>query len=148
MATKKQQAIAAIQANPGWYAWTSARRAVYLWTGFWSLSRWYLEQEPLDPPNIVLCTSLTVLALFGLRKAFRAGVSVGMPYALVLFSFPLVYYITSPEVYYRRPIDPLFVVLAVFAVVSGAIKTVPTTTTEVDADFDQLRGEAAGTPRS
>lgn len=147
MATKKQQAIAAIQANPGWYAWTSARRAVYLWTGFWSLSRWYLEQEPLDPPNIVLCTSLTVLALFGLRKAFRAGVSVGMPYALVLFSFPLVYYITSPEVYYRRPIDPLFVVLAVFAVASGAIKTVPTTT-EVDADFDQLRGEAAGTPRS
>jgi hypothetical protein len=33
-------------------------------------------------------------------------------YALVLVSFPAIYYITSPEVYYRRPIDPLIVILA------------------------------------
>jgi hypothetical protein len=124
MATKKQQAIAFIRANPGWYAWTSFRRAVFLWTGYWSLSRWYLEQEPLDPPNIVLCTSLTVLALWGLRKAFRTSVSAGMPYALVLFSFPLLYYITSPEVYYRRPMDPMFIVLAVFAIIgSGTLRS-------------------------
>lgn len=143
MATKKQQAIAAIRANPRWYVWTSARRAVYLWTGFWSLSRWYLEQEPLDPPNILMCTSLTVLALLGLRKAFRAGVSVGMPYALVLFSFPLIYYITSPEVYYRRPIDPMFLVLAVFAAVGGGITTPPK---KADLEFDQLRDEATEAP--
>lgn len=116
MATKKEQALAFIKANPGWYAWTSLRRAVFLWTGYWSLSHWYLELEPLDPPNILLCTTLTVLALLGLRKAFRGRVSLGMPYALVLFSFPLIYYITSPEVYYRRPIDPMFVVLAVYAI--------------------------------
>jgi len=61
--------------------------------------------------------------LWGLRKAFRAGVSVGMPYALVLFSFPLIYYITSPEVYYRRPIDPMFMVLAVFAIVGSRTTT-------------------------
>jgi 4-amino-4-deoxy-L-arabinose transferase-like glycosyltransferase len=143
MATKKQQAIAAIRATPGWYVWTSARRAVYLWTGFWSLSRWYLEQEPLDPPNILMCTSLTVLALLGLRKAFHAGVPVGMPYALVLFSFPLIYYVTSPEVYYRRPIDPMFLVLAVFAAVGGGIKTLPKKT---DLEFDQLRDEATEAP--
>jgi 4-amino-4-deoxy-L-arabinose transferase-like glycosyltransferase len=119
MATKKQQAIASIKASPGWFVYTSFRRAVFLWTGYWSLSRWYLEQEPLDPPNIVLCTSLSVLALLGLWKAFHAGTSVGMPYALVLFSFPLIYYITSPEVYYRRPMDPMFVVLAIFAMVGS-----------------------------
>lgn len=147
MATKKQQAIASIRANPGWYVWTSARRAVYLWTGFWSLSRSYLEQEPLDPPNILLCTSLTVFALMGLRKAFRAGVSVGMPYALVLFSFPLIYYITSPEVYYRRPIDPMFLVLAVFAAAGGTITAVPVSR-EPAIEFAQLRDEAAETPRA
>jgi Dolichyl-phosphate-mannose-protein mannosyltransferase len=119
MATKRQQAVTSIKASPGWFIWTSFRRAVFLWTGYWSFSRWYLEQEPLDPPNIVLCTSLTVLALCGLRKAFRASASVAVPYALVLFSFPLIYYITSPEVYYRRPIDPMFVVLAMFAVVGS-----------------------------
>ncbi len=117
MTTKKQQAIAAIKADPGWFVWTSFRRAVFLWTGYWSLSRWYLEQEPLDPPNIVLCTTLTVCALIGFRRAFRAGLSAAVPYALVLFSFPLIYYVTSPEVYYRRPIDPMFLVLAVFALV-------------------------------
>ena len=62
----------------------------------------------------------------GLRKAFRAKLPAATPYALVLFSFPLIYYITSPEVYYRRPIDPMFLVLAVFAIV-GAKKSGDTT---------------------
>jgi len=115
-ATKKQQAIAFIQENPGWWVWTSFRRALFLWTGYWSLERWYLKEEPLDPPNILLCTSLTVLALLGLRKAFRRDSGLGVPYAAVLFSFPLIYYITSPEAYYRRPIDPMFLVLAVYAI--------------------------------
>jgi hypothetical protein len=39
-----------------------------------------------------------------------------VPFLIVLSLFPLVYCITHPEVYYRRPIDPLFVVLAVYAV--------------------------------
>ena len=116
MDKKKQQAVESIRANPGWYVWTSFRRAVFLWTGYWSLDRDYLKQEPLDPPNIFFCTLLTVLALLGLRKAWRTDWSGALPYALVLFSFPLIYYITSPEVYYRRPIDPFFVILAVVAV--------------------------------
>jgi|HubBroStandDraft_1064217.scaffolds.fasta_scaffold12558_2 4-amino-4-deoxy-L-arabinose transferase-like glycosyltransferase len=112
---KKQQAFEFIHAHPGWYVWTSFRRAVFLWTGYWSLDRDYLKQEPLDPPNILFCTTLTVLALLGLWRALRADCSGTAPYALVLFSFPLIYYITSPEVYYRRPIDPFFVILAVVA---------------------------------
>jgi hypothetical protein len=39
-----------------------------------------------------------------------------VPYAIALFCFPVVYYITHPEDYYRRPADPFFVVLAVYAV--------------------------------
>jgi hypothetical protein len=98
------------------------RRAIYLWTGFRSLDRAYLSEEPLDPPNIVFCTTLTVLALLGLRRALRANCAGTLPYALVLFSFPVIYYITSPEVYYRRPIDPFFAILAVVAVMPGAKK--------------------------
>ncbi len=119
---KKQQAVEFIRANPGWFAWTSARRAVFLWTGYWSLDRAYLKEEPLDPPNILLCTTLTVLALLGLRRAWRADWSGALPYALVLFAFPLIYYFTSPEVYYRRPIDPFLVILAIVAIVPGAQK--------------------------
>ncbi|HXB98872.1 MAG TPA: hypothetical protein VNU74_00645, partial [Terriglobales bacterium] len=58
-----------------------------------------------------------------LWRALLRDVSGALPYALVLFSFPLIYYITSPEVYYRRPIDPFFVILAVVALVPSAAKT-------------------------
>jgi 4-amino-4-deoxy-L-arabinose transferase-like glycosyltransferase len=119
MDKKKHQAIEFIRAHPGWYIWTSLRRALFLWTGYWSLDHAYLEQEPLDPPNILFCTTLTVLALVGLRRALRTGFSGTLPYALVLFSFPLIYYITSPEVYYRRPIDPFLVILAIGALMKN-----------------------------
>lgn len=119
---KKQQAFEFIRANPGWYTWTTFRRAVFLWTGFWSLDRDYLKQEPLDPPNILFCTTLTLLALIGLKRALQKDWSGALPYALVLFSFPLIYYITSPEVYYRRPIDPFFVILAIEAVLPSTTK--------------------------
>jgi hypothetical protein len=38
----------------------------------------------------------------------------------VLFWFPPIFYITTPEHYYRRPIDPFFVILAVLALVPKA----------------------------
>ncbi len=60
---KLQQATTYISAHPGWYLWMSARRAVYLWTGYWSFDRTYLAEEPLDPPNIVLASSMTLLGI-------------------------------------------------------------------------------------
>ena len=122
MDKKKQEAIEFIRGNPGWYVWTSLRRAIFLWTGYWSLDREYLKQEPLDPPNIFFCTTLTMLTLLGLWRAWKGNWSTALPYALVLFTFPLIYYITSPEVYYRRPIDPQMVILAVVAVMPKRIK--------------------------
>lgn len=112
MEKERKQAFEFIDAHPGWYAWTSLRRVVYTWTGFWSLDPGYLAQEPLDPPNIILCTALTALALLGLWRAFRKDAAIAVLYALVLLSFPAIYYITSPEAYYRRPIDPFLVILA------------------------------------
>jgi hypothetical protein len=119
MANKKQQAVQAIAADPEWYVLTSFRRAVFLWTGYWSFDHSYLAEEPLDPYNIVFCTLFTVLAMLGLWRAFQKDSGIAMLYGLVLFFFPVIYYITSPEVYYRRPIDPMMVVLAVYAVGRG-----------------------------
>ena len=45
----------------------------------------------------------------------REGAAV-VPYAIALFFFPIVYYVTHPEDYCRRPIDPFFLVLAVYAI--------------------------------
>jgi len=119
MALKKREAFAFISSHRAHYAAMCMRRAIYMWTGFWSFSRRYLRQEPFDPPNIVFCTALTILAFLGLRRAFRErGAATAMPYVIVLFFFPLVYYLTHPEDYYRRPLDPMLAVLAAYAIAS------------------------------
>jgi 4-amino-4-deoxy-L-arabinose transferase-like glycosyltransferase len=116
MATKKTQALSFIEAHPGWYIWTSLRRAFFFWSGYWSLEHSYLQQEEWDPENIVFCSVFTILALVGLRKAWVRNNNAAILYTIFLLVFPLTYYFTSPELYYRRPLDPLMVVLAVYAV--------------------------------
>jgi len=122
MATKKAQAIGFIRENPGWCAWTTLRRIVFIWTGYWSLAKDYLALEPWDPWNIPFCSAFTILALLGLRKAWIRNRGAAIPYAILLGIFPLIYYITSPEFYYRRPLDPMMVVLAVCALLPSSIE--------------------------
>lgn len=117
MAEKKHQAIAFLENHPGLFAWMSFRRFVYTWTGYWSFAPGYLAEERFDPWNIVFSVPLTLLMLVGLRRAFRVARDVAAPYALMLVVFPLVYYVTHPELRYRHPIDPQIVVLAVSAVI-------------------------------
>ena len=116
MQHKQAQAVSLISRNKGEFVWLSFRRALYIWTNYWSFSRRYLEAEPFDVPAIFLTSTLTVLALCGLWMGwgnFRLAV---VPYAIALFCFPLVYYVTHLEDYYRRPADPFYTVLAVYAV--------------------------------
>jgi dolichyl-phosphate-mannose-protein mannosyltransferase len=126
MARDKRWAMAFITNHPGFFVVSTVRRIVYLWTGFWSLNPQYLAQEPLDVPNIFFSTALTFLSLMGLWRAFRENAMKAAPYAAMLLSFPLVYYITHVEVYYRRQIDPMMVVLAVYAIVTMTGKRVAT----------------------
>jgi 4-amino-4-deoxy-L-arabinose transferase-like glycosyltransferase len=133
MEHKREQAMEYIHAHHGWYAWMTARRIVYMWTGYWSLDRQYLKGEPLDPPNILVDTTLTILALLGLRRVFRRDSSLGIRFAIVLFFFPLAYYFSHPETYYFRPVDPLIVVLGAVAIAGGSrdSRTLPRPASEV-----------------
>jgi hypothetical protein len=42
----------------------------------------------------------------------------------VLACFPLVYYLTHPETYYFRPVDPLLVILTAVAVAGRKLRKV------------------------
>jgi 4-amino-4-deoxy-L-arabinose transferase-like glycosyltransferase len=99
---KAAQASAYVHAHRGWYAWMSFRRAVYLWTGYWSFDPRYLVQEPLDLPNIPVATCISLLGFLGLWFAFRS----------------LMYYFVHPEAYRMRPLDPFLAILGCFAVQS------------------------------
>jgi 4-amino-4-deoxy-L-arabinose transferase-like glycosyltransferase len=113
---KFHEALVFINSHRWLYAQQTLRRGVYLWTGFWSLSPRYLQEEPADPLNMVFCTGLTILTLIGLRRAWLMNRTVAMPYMVVFLLFPVIYYLTHPEDYYRRPIDPQYAVLAAHAV--------------------------------
>jgi 4-amino-4-deoxy-L-arabinose transferase-like glycosyltransferase len=115
---KFHEGLAFIDTHRWLYVQQTLRRVVYLWTGYWSLSRRYLTEEPADPFNMVFCTGLSILTLIGLRQAWRIDANIAMPYILVFVFFPVIYYLTHPEDYYRRPIDPQYVVLAALAVAS------------------------------
>ena len=116
MQRKQDQAMEFISHHKGLFVWVTFRRAIYMWTNYWSFSPAYLKEEPFDIPAVFLCTTLTVLALWGLWIGWRNLGTAVIPYAIALFFFPMVYYVTHPEDYFRRPMDPLFVVLAVYAI--------------------------------
>jgi hypothetical protein len=117
MAEKKEQALAEVRLHPTRFAWTTLRRIVFTWTGYWNLSAEYRRIEPFGWPNFLMTTTLSVLAGWGLLRAFRRVRRFGLLLASVLLVFPAIYYITHPSMAYRHPIDPLLLVLgvAVFA---------------------------------
>jgi 4-amino-4-deoxy-L-arabinose transferase-like glycosyltransferase len=125
MAHKQQQAMAYIGTHKAWYVGMIFRRALYLWTGFWSFSRAYLSEEPLDPPNILVNLVVLALAYTGLRRLWREESSLVIPYLVTFLFFPIVYCLTHPEVYYMRPIDPFLVVLAAGAVAQRIRRRAP-----------------------
>jgi Dolichyl-phosphate-mannose-protein mannosyltransferase len=113
MALKRGKAVAFIENHPAEYALRSIRRVIFMWTGIWSLNRKYLHQEPFDPANIFLLSSLSVLSFAGIHYLVRAGQGrTAMLYLLVLFSFPIPYYLSHLDPGFRHPVDPLLVILA------------------------------------
>lgn len=116
MNLKSQQAHAYIHVHPAWYAWMSLRRAVYIWTGYWSFNRDYLALEPMDPANIPFATCLSLLGILGLWFAWQETPFEAVRFGGVLFLFPLMYYFSHPEPYQLRAVDPMLVVLGVCAI--------------------------------
>lgn len=121
MAEKGREARAYISSHRREYVYNCVRRVVYLWTGFWYLDSRSLIGFPPEPADIFLYTCLTILALMGLRDAFRKDPAMVAPYVLVLIFLPLIYYITSVEPWYRVPMDPIFIALAAYAITSRSV---------------------------
>ncbi len=113
---KLQQGKDYIRSHPAWFAWMTFRRIIYMWTGYWSFDHAYLKDEPLDPPNIFVNTTMSLLGLWGLWLVWRRQPAMAVRFAIVLLFYPLTYYFSHPETYYFRPVDPLIVVLAAVAI--------------------------------
>ena len=119
---KALQAKTYIHDHPVWYAEMCIRRAVYLWTGYWSFDPRYLAMEPTDPENIPFATGLLLLSLLGTILAWRSKPFEAIRYGGVLFLFPLMYYFIHPEAYRMRPLDPLMVIFGCLAILTLRVR--------------------------
>jgi len=118
MDEERRQSLDFLRNHSLLYGSLVVRRFVYVWTGFWSFRSDYLKDEPMDLPNIPFSTALTVLTLVGLSRMFREHDPRAWLFALILLTFPLVYYLTIPLLRFRGPIDPEVVMLSTYAVIS------------------------------
>ena len=114
---KRLASLDFVKHHPGLFGWLTLKRITFTWTGYWSLRREFRAAEPFAIPNIAFCSITTILALAGLRRAYRVNPERIMPSVLVLLSYPLVYYVTHPGMEYKHAIDP---VLTVFIGVFGS----------------------------
>jgi hypothetical protein len=72
---------------------------------------------PLQVKLIIFGDSIfPLLALMGVLFAYRSHNEAAGPLASVMLFFPLIFYITHSSSRYRHPIDPVMLVLAVYAV--------------------------------
>jgi 4-amino-4-deoxy-L-arabinose transferase-like glycosyltransferase len=118
MQKKGRAARAYIATHRREYVLSCIRRAIFVWTDFWNFSSEYLLGYPIQPAGFALYTGLSVLAFIGLRNGRRESPASTTPYAIVLFFFPLTYYLTSVEWWYRVPMDPMVIALAAGAIVA------------------------------
>jgi 4-amino-4-deoxy-L-arabinose transferase-like glycosyltransferase len=116
MQEKRRQALDFISQHPGQYVVMSLRRFAYMWTAFWNLDPNNLEVEFHNPANVYLTVSLTVVMLIGLWQALRTAREKALPYLLLLLFYPLVFYLTHPEIRYRHVIEPEMIILAALGV--------------------------------
>jgi len=110
--------------HPDQYVFGFLRRMLYIWTGFWYRVPKALYGYDPEPAEIFLYTLLSLLAFLGLRIAIRKKDAVA-PYAIVMIFFPIVYYGTSIEPWYRAPMDPILIALAGYALACMGLHSRP-----------------------
>lgn len=118
VAAKKQEAMALIKADPARFAKVSLFRFVYYWAGVPRAEK----SEIVFQLRQALFLAFSVLAIWGAIRAWRKRACGYALYALLLLTFPAVYYFVFPHARYRHPIDPELMILAIFLIAEALHK--------------------------
>ncbi|MBZ5567488.1 MAG: glycosyltransferase family 39 protein [Acidobacteriia bacterium] len=114
IAEKKREAIAFIRARPGFFFNLCLRRALLFWCG---VPKDYSEDiTPRDVLPQWSQVALASLAFAGLLELARRRSGAAWFFAPALVVYPVLYYVTFPDARYRFPIEPVMVMLAVYAI--------------------------------
>jgi hypothetical protein len=117
MKLKQREALDFICANPSGFFSRCYYRFVDTWTGNYDSSLDpYIRKMQLRLPYIEYLTLFSALAFAGLGIALMSAAWDSLPLAFCVLLFPIPYYLTTSELRYRHPIDPVLAILAVVCV--------------------------------
>ena len=105
---KQQEAMTFIQAHPGLFLKLCLKRIVYFWYGVPRAG----AEALVESRHLAFLLS-SILAFAGLWALWRQRSPATFLYGSLLFSAPLLYYVTFPHPRYRAPIEPEMLVLMV-----------------------------------
>jgi len=110
-AAQKREAIQFIEENPGRFAVLCIKRILYYWAG-------NPRASILQPSTFVnlLEIAAALICFWGLTHALCNRVPGTWLFFWLIVLFPLVYYITYPNIRYREPLDPFTIMLGVFLI--------------------------------
>jgi 4-amino-4-deoxy-L-arabinose transferase-like glycosyltransferase len=117
MEEKSREAWAFMRSHPVDTLRFSLHRFANNWLGIWdspadiwAASPWYLRLL------IVFSCAFALLSWIGMLLAYRSKSKAAPALAIVMLIFPLAFYLTHTSLRYRLPMDPVMLILTVFAV--------------------------------
>jgi 4-amino-4-deoxy-L-arabinose transferase-like glycosyltransferase len=117
MDAKKVEAKAWLRTHPHEFLVLTLRRILFVWTGYWSVTPYYLDAEPMEFFAVPYFALLTLGAAAGFLRAMRSSLAPLLwPMLWFLLIFPAPYYITHPSYEYRHALDPILVIMTTYAV--------------------------------
>jgi 4-amino-4-deoxy-L-arabinose transferase-like glycosyltransferase len=117
MAGKQREAREVIARRPLRFAGLTLRRILYTWTCLWGFPQ-PLGLDESGLPNVLVYSFVSLLAFAGLRRAIQDRRDGVIALVIPLIFFPIVSYLTHPEMRYRHPIDPVVVVFVGYGAVA------------------------------
>jgi hypothetical protein len=108
---RQKQAVANIEAHPGFYVKDTALRAQY----FWFIWRHASDAKPFDEAvRLINYGVLSATGLLGLALALRRRVPGAWMMFWVFLLLPIPYYLVTVQARFRHPLEPLICVLTVY----------------------------------
>ena len=121
---QRREVLFFLQHNPRHFAKLIVVRMLLFWANIFKDT-----SDDLQPDTVlythghILCFS--ALAWVGLALMLRAAPRHGTLLAFAMLLYPAIYYMTSVDGRYRHPIEPLMLILAVYAVVYASNRAAP-----------------------
>lgn len=112
--SKQQEAMDFIRSHPGLFVKLCLKRFIYFWYGLPRAG----AAAVIETRHVAFLLS-SILAFAGFWALWRQRSPATFLYGSLLFSAPLLYYVTFPHARYRAPIEPEMLVLMVLLFLSA-----------------------------